>query len=125
MTTRIARPSVAARLRLHQLFWGRQPLPYPPASFRVGDYFVSRQFDAAKPLLVQGQRITPDMLTVEAFVPDYERMFASAEALGQDGFWTAEPFTGIPWMEAILGCEVYANEESFSSKPWMTAWVGD
>jgi len=59
------------------------------------------------------------MLTVEDFVPDYERMFAGTEDLGQDGFWTAEPFTGIPWMEAILGCEIYANEESFSSKPWM------
>ena len=121
MRGRTVGPSLADRIALHKLYWDRKFLPYPPASFRVGDYFVSRQFEAAKSLLVQNKKITPEMLTVEDFVPDYERMFAGTEELGQDAFWTAEPFTGIPWMEAILGCEIYANEESFSSKPWMTS----
>ena len=121
MTGRTVGPSLADRIALHKRYWDREPLRYPPASFRVGDYFVSRQFDAARSLLVQNKQITPEMLTVEDFVPDYERMFAGTEELGQDAFWTAEPFTGIPWMEAILGCEIYANEESFSSKPWMTS----
>jgi len=29
-----------------------------------------------------------------------------------------EPFTGIPWMEAILGCEIVASPSSFVSQPW-------
>jgi hypothetical protein len=121
MTAQTVRASLEDRIALHKLYWDRKSLPYLPASFRVGDYFVSREFEAAKPLLVQNKKITPEMLSVEDFVPDYERMFAETEELGQDGFWTAEPFTGIPWMEAILGCEISANEESFSSKPWMTS----
>ena len=55
------------------------------------------------------------------FLPDYERMFQEAEELGQDGFWTGEPFTGIPWMEAILGCPIRAGCESFTSRPWLSS----
>jgi hypothetical protein len=111
------RPALAARLAQHRAFWKREEPACPPASFRVGDFFFARHFRAARPLLVYGRRITPELLRVADFLPDYERQFAQAEELGQDGFWTAEPYTGIPWMEAMLGCEVYAQEESFISKP--------
>lgn len=114
------RPSIAERLHMHRLYWQREEQPYPLAAFRVAkDFFFSRHFQAAQPLLVLGKRIKPEMLTVEEFLPDYERMFQDSERIPQDGFWTAEPFTGIPWMEAMLGCEIYAAEESFISKPWL------
>jgi hypothetical protein len=48
-------------------------------------------------------------------------MFRQAEDLGQDGFWTGEPFTGIPWMEAILGCPIRGGRESFTSRPWLSS----
>jgi len=106
---------------MHRLYWQREDQPYPLAAFRVEqDFFFSRHFHAAQPLLVSGKQIQPNMLSVEEFLPDYERMFQVSETIGQDAFWTAEPFTGIPWMEAILGCEIYAAEESFISKPWLT-----
>jgi len=69
--------------------------------------------------LVEGKKITPSMLDVEAFLNDYERMYQDISSIGQDGFWVAEPFYGIPWMEAILGCEIYATKSSFVSKPWV------
>ena len=110
------------RLDLHRCFWNRKGQSHPIASFRiVPDFFFSRHYKAATRLLVPGKKITPDMLDVDSFLPDYERMFAMSETIGQDAFWVAEPFTGIPWMEAILGCEVYAGEESFISKPWMNS----
>ena len=107
------------RLELHRRFWAREPQPRPLASFRVGDFFFSRHFQAAHPLLEPDRLIEPGMIDVSAFLPDYERMFAESEAIGQDGFWTGEPFTGIPWMEAILGCPIRAGRESFTSRPWL------
>jgi hypothetical protein len=108
------------RVARHRAFWDRAEQEYPPASFRVvPDFFFSRHYEAARPLLVPKRRITPDLLDVDAFMPDYERMYETSVTLGQDGFWVAEPFTGIPWMEAILGCEVLAGSESFISHPWM------
>lgn len=114
------RPAISERLHMHRLYWQRKEQPYPLAAFRVAkDFFFSRHFQAARHLLVPGKRIEAEMLRVEEFLGDYERMFQDTEKIGQDGFWTAEPFTGIPWMEAILGCEIQAAEESFISKPWL------
>ncbi len=118
---RPARASLEERLALHRAFWVREKQPRPLASFRVGDFFFARHFQAALPLLEPGKLISPEMLNVAEFLPDYEQMFQEAEELGQDGFWTAEPFTGIPWMEAILGCSIQAGRESFTSKPWLSS----
>ena len=115
------RAGIEERLALHRAFWEREKQPRPLAAFRVGDFFFSRHFKAAHDLLVPDTSITPEMLDVTAFLSDYERMFQESEAIGQDGFWTGEPFTGIPWMEAILGCPVRAGRESFTSRPWLSS----
>ncbi|MGE5255511.1 MAG: FCD domain-containing protein [Hyphomicrobiales bacterium] len=109
------------RLALHRAFWARAEQPRPLASFRIGDFFFSRHFKAALTLLEPDKPIAPEMLDVPSYLPDYERMFQESEAIGQDGFWTAEPFTGIPWMEAILGCPIRAGAESFTSRPWLSS----
>ncbi len=109
-----------ARLELHREYWDRRPQQHPVAAFRVApDFFFSRHFKAAAHLLVPGKEIQPDMLVVDDFLADYEEMFQTSVQLGQDAFWTAEPFTGIPWMEAIMGCKVIGETASFVSKPWM------
>lgn len=106
------------RLSRHQDFWAGKELRRPPVVFRIGDYFWSRRFKAADHLLKKGKEIAPELLNVEAFLEDYERMYQEICLLDQDGFWVAEPFTGIPWMEAMWGCKVYAGESSFISEPW-------
>jgi hypothetical protein len=42
------------------------------------DFFFSRHFGAAKELLVPGRVITPDMIDVDRFLPDYERMYRTS-----------------------------------------------
>jgi DNA-binding FadR family transcriptional regulator len=116
-----ARARLEERLALHRAFWAGQEQSRPLASFRTGDFFFARHFQAALPLLEPGKILSPESLIVSEFLPDYERQFAEAEALGQDGFWTGEPYTGIPWMEAILGCPVRAGQESFFSQPWLSS----
>jgi DNA-binding FadR family transcriptional regulator len=115
------RASLVERLALHRAFWAREKQTRPLASFRVGDFFFARHFQAALPLLEPDKTISPEMLNVSEFLPDYERMFRETEVLGQDGFWTGEPYTGIPWMEAILGCPIRAGKESFTSRPWLSS----
>jgi DNA-binding FadR family transcriptional regulator len=115
------RAGIEERLALHRAFWAREEQPRPLVSFRVGDFFFSRHFKAAHGLLAPDTSITPEMLDVAAFLPDYERMFQESEAIGQDGFWAGEPFTGIPWMEAILGAPIRAGRESFTSRPWLSS----
>jgi len=91
----------------------------PPVSFRIGDYFIATHYKAAKNLLVKGKIITPDMIDVDSFLEDFERQYNEACSLGQSGFWTAEPYTGIPWMEAFWGCEIAGNGESIVPRPFV------
>jgi hypothetical protein len=107
------------RVSAHKVFWEDEILPRPLASFRLGRGFVSTQFQAAQHLLGDFKRITPDMLDVDMFMGDYERMYRESEVIGQDGFWVGIPFPGIPWVEAMLGCKVIGSAESFVTQPWV------
>jgi len=112
--------TIEQKIGLHNRFWMRKKMEKVLVSFRLtNDFFFSTHFKAAKDLLIEGEKITPDMLDVDAFLNDYERMYQEISSIGQDAFWVAEPFIGIPWMEAILGCEIYATKNSFVSKPWV------
>ena len=101
----------------HAKFWNHEKTAKPLASFRIGNYFFATHYRAAQKLLVKGTKITPAMIDVDSFMEDYERHFNEVNALGQSGFWTAEPYTGIPWMEAFWGCDIVAGEESFMARP--------
>ena len=115
-----SRPDNAARIEMHRLFWERGSQPWPIAAFRIEPHqFTAFHYQPGETLLKTHKVITPDLLEVEAYLSDYERMFQDAEALGQDAFWTADPFTAIPWIEAILGCRVTATDSSFVSEPCM------
>ena len=107
-------------LYAHHDYWQRKPMTMPLIAFHIGDTLVSKRFKAATPLLVEHKPITPEMLVVEDFLLDYERMFAESLATGQNGLWVAEPFTGIPWMEAMLGCKVIGSPSSFMAERCMS-----
>jgi hypothetical protein len=108
------------KIDLHKAFWLKKSLPKPLVTFHLAeDFFFSRHYKAAEHLLEPGKKITPDMLDVDLFMDDYENMFQDMIEIPQDGFWAAQPFTGIPWMEAILGCDVIATGSSFVSEPFL------
>jgi hypothetical protein len=107
--------AVETRIARHHDFWERKPLDRPLVSFQLHDYFISNRMHASAKLRIDKQKIEPAMLDVDSFLDDYERMYHEACATGQDGFWVAEPFCGIPWMEAIFGCDIYATQNSFIS----------
>jgi hypothetical protein len=108
------------KIQLHHDFWNRKDLKRPLVSFHPGeDFFFSRHYRAAYHLLENGKRISPDMLDVDAFMEDYERIYQTAAGFMQDGFWCAQPYTGIPWMEGILGCDIFATKNSYISRPWV------
>lgn len=46
------------------------------------------------------------MINADDFLDDYNRMFEEISKAGQTGIWTAEPFVGISWMEAVMGNKV-------------------
>ena len=101
------------RLALHRDFWNGKSLNQLPVSYRIGDYFLSDKFKANLPLLKPGTIVTPEMIHVDDYLEDYERMYTDCERIGQTGFFTADPCTGFPWVEAMLGCPVIGANVAF------------
>ncbi|KLU63257.1 hypothetical protein CEB3_c03540 [Peptococcaceae bacterium CEB3] len=110
---------IRRKIELHKAYWNREPLKRPLVSFQIGDYFVSRRYNASRHLLTDGKKIMPEMIDVDAYMEDFERMYEEACSSGQDGFWVAEPLNGIPWLEGMLGCEIYGTQSSFISIPYV------
>ena len=106
---------IQCKLQRHQAFWDRHNSE-PLLGFSIGDYFVSKRFRAAARLLGEKRKIEPEMIDVGSFRNDYLRMFEESGKVTQDAIFTAAPFTGLPWIEAIMGCPVFSTESSFVAR---------
>lgn len=103
---------IRKKIKKYKAFWEKTNTR-PLIGYSIGNYFVSKRFEAAKVLLTEGKKIEASMLDVEIFKDDYVRMAEQWNTIEHDIVFTATPFTGIPWMEAMLGCEIYGTGSSF------------
>lgn len=62
------------------------------------------------------------MINPEDFLDDFDRLFLEHEQVGDDLFWSATPLEGFPWMEAIIGCPVYASSDTYWTAPHFNNW---
>lgn len=104
--------TIGYKTNRHKAFWKSENTA-PLVGFCHGSYFVSKRYHAAGKLLELHRKIEPCDINVEDFAEDYIRMFEVWEKSNSDMIFTAAPFTGIPWMEAMLGCDVYSTGTSF------------
>ncbi len=112
---------VGRKIELQKAFW-LHANERPVIQLRVGSIFPTDCFSVSEKLLSVGKNITPDMLNVEEFLPDYERMYNVSENIScNDSFWAAEPYAAIPWIEAMLGCRIFPGNNSFVSEPCIAA----
>jgi len=105
--------SIEQKLERHRRFWNMDRTDRPLIGFTIGDYFPSRRYQAAQKLLGCIRPLNPEDIEPAAFLNDYERLFEFSRTVAQDCFYVAEPFTGLPWMEAVFGCAIRAGEDSF------------
>ena len=85
----------------------------PLLGFFVGSDYPLRRYRAAESL-PEDRPLRPDDFNVEVFVEDCDRLFELHESCGGDFIWSASAFWGIPWLEAMLGCPIYADHSTGS-----------
>ncbi|MCI8416601.1 MAG: hypothetical protein HFI33_03700 [Lachnospiraceae bacterium] len=105
--------STEEKLERHHDYWQGKPQKRPLTAVRLGDVFFNRQLSPSIPLLDKGGIVTPEMFDVEAYMPEYLRIFHELEQIPQDAFFSAAPLQGFPWMEAIMGAQVMATHAAF------------
>jgi len=85
----------------------------PCLGFFLGDEYPNQRYPSYSKL-PEGRPLTPEDFPLEPFLNDCERLFQDHQKCGGDLFWTGTPFWGIPWIEAMLGCDLFFNSASCS-----------
>jgi hypothetical protein len=109
--------SMADRVGMFQAFHRRENARPLLGFFRGSEYPLFRYpFSRTLPA---GRPLQPEDFDIAAFVDDCERLFLSHEECGGDFMYAASAFWGIPWLEASLGCRIFADQQtgSISSEP--------
>jgi len=97
-------------LERHRSFWRCEPADRPLVGVcREGTFFLQPFIE----LGVSDGPLTCQAVPVpHAFIQTYDEKKLASDPLDGDLFWAAKPPRAIPWMEAILGCEVNVSSSS-------------
>ncbi len=103
----------------HTAFLAREPVDRPLLGLWVGDYYFTTQFPHGIARWQIGAEITPAQVSLAQFLPDYQNLYELHEHLNDDFFYVGSAYPGLPWMEALMGCRVFAAETSAWSEPFL------
>jgi len=85
----------------------------PLLGFFAGSEFPLRRYPASHNLS-ENRPLKPDDFDVTTYLDDCDQLFEIHEACGGDFIWSASPFWGIPWLEAAIGCPIFADHSTGS-----------
>ncbi|MGA2256399.1 MAG: hypothetical protein ABSG53_17250 [Thermoguttaceae bacterium] len=106
----------------HEAFLECRPVNRPLLGFWIGGYYPAEQFPGGTARWRSGQRLDPQDIDFGQFADDYEFLYQAHRAADDDFFYVGSAYWGIPWLEAILGCQVSVvaancRAETFLSDP--------
>ena len=85
----------------------------PLLGFFVGSDYPLRRYRASDSLPAD-RPLAPEDFPVRPYLDDCDRLFELHEVCGGDFIWSASAFWGIPWLEAALGCPIFADHDTGS-----------
>jgi len=110
----VQRLSIAERIEGFRRFFAMANERGPLVGFYLDSYYPLKRY-RTEGFLPHGA-LQADNLPVQKFLPEYERLWRSHEELGGDFLWTGAAFWGVPWVEALAGCGVYADQHTGSTR---------
>jgi hypothetical protein len=109
-------------LARHQAFWDMAEVDRPLVAASQGHPFAFDDFQWGQQR--EGE-MTPNMLSLSDLLNQCEDHFQSVGLLQGDALWVGEPPRAIPWMEAIMGCEIRfsVSGRSIWAEPVLKDWA--
>jgi len=108
------RPSLAERIEGFRRFYAMANERGPLVGFYLDSYYPLKRY-RTEAFLPHGP-LAADDVPVEPFLPEYERLWRSYEEWGGDFIWAGAAFWGVPWVEALAGCGVFADQQTGSTR---------
>ena len=106
--------TVEARVEAFRRFYAMRNADGPLVGFFWGSYYPWKRYGAAA--AVPSGPFGPEALSPRSFLPDYEALRRRHEEAGGETIWSGAAFWGVPWVEAVSGCEVAADHETGSAR---------
>jgi hypothetical protein len=107
----------------HEAFLNLEPVERPLLGFWLGGYYPAEQFPRGTAGWRDGQELRPEDVSFAPFAADYENLFRLHQQADDDFFYVGSAYWGIPWMEAILGCPVFATGTNCRAEACLVAAV--
>ena len=92
---------VQSLLRRHEAFWRHEGAGEP----------LVRMIPRRERTLFENTAVTPEMIDVEALTPQVGKRDLRKHLVQGDLFHGECPFSRIPWMEALIGCQIRAGAD--------------
>jgi hypothetical protein len=112
-------PKLENKIERFKRFWQRAPADRPLLGLRLKSYFPMRDFEGGP----HSGTLSADQFKAEDYFDDYERLYAMYDQAMGDQIYVASACRGVPWLEAILGCEIKAGSDSMWARPHLNDWA--
>jgi len=106
------------KLERLERFWQRAPTDRPVLGMRLKSYFPMQDFKGGP----HSGMVTPDQLKAEDYFGDYEHLYEMYTRAIGDQIYVASACRGVPWLEAILGCEIEAGTDTMWARAHLNDW---
>jgi hypothetical protein len=94
----------------HKDFWHRRSVSKPLIGLSRFAYFPLEDFDIG----IEDGLILPKKINLSNLLRQYDRLFSNGGLYMGDLLWAASPLWGLPWLEAIIGCDVEVRRDDLS-----------
>lgn len=104
--------SIEERVALFRQYYAMEN-QRPLFGFFHGSEYPLHRYPASR-TLPEDRPLTPEDFIVKPYLDDCDTLFEQHEVCGGDFIWAGSAFWGIPWLEAVLGCDIVANHATGS-----------
>ncbi|MCL5070742.1 MAG: hypothetical protein M1308_07585, partial [Actinobacteria bacterium] len=106
----------------NKAFINREEVDRPLIGAHVWSGEFRRIYEKTNKTISESGEVKPDDIVIKSFIKDIDRLILMNEKIGGDLLWSVVPYVFIPWMEAIIGCQVFSTRTSFYSKTFINTW---
>jgi len=106
----------------HKDFIDRKPVKRPLYCVNVLGKGYAAMYEKTFSKIPKGIAMKPEDIDMDAYISDVEKFLDWHEEAGFDFFYPVTPYFFIPWIEAIIGCPIFAGKDSFYAEPFLFNW---
>lgn len=106
----------------NKAFLHREEVDRPLFGAHIWDRQFKKIYKETNNTIPQNGEVKPSDIVTKFFIKDIDRIILMHEKIGGDLLWPVVPYVFIPWMEAIIGCQIFSVETSFYTKPFINTW---